>query len=100
MLLSWSAVSGAYGYNIYRATSLSPDYRKINRFPVTLTNYRDYGLASLTDYMYKISAVSADGNESPLSSPVSVSTIYPQIGLFPVHLDDAGYCTSLRTADI
>ena len=73
---------------------------EINRFPVTLTNYRDYGLASLTDYMYKISAVSADGNESPLSSPVSVSTIYPQIGLFPVHLDDAGYCTSLRTADI
>ena len=100
VLLSWSAVSGAYGYNIYRATSLSPDYRKINRFPVTLTNYRDYGLASLTDYMYKISAVSADGNESPLSSPVSVSTIYPQIGLFRVHLDDAGYCTSLRTADI
>ncbi len=100
VLLSWSAVSSAYGYNIYRATSPSPDYRKINRFPVTLTNYRDYGLASLTDYMYKISAVSADGNESPLSSPVSVSTIYPQMGLFPVHLDDAGYCTSLRTADI
>ena len=100
VLLSWSAVSGAYGYNIYRATSPSSDYRKINRFPVTLTNYRDYGLASLTDYMYKISAVSADGNESPLSSPVTVSTIYPQMGLFPVLVEDAGRCTSVRTADV
>lgn len=100
VLLSWGAVSGAYGYNIYRATSPSSDYQKINRFPVMLTNYRDYGLASLTDYMYKISAVSADGNESPLSSAVAVSMIYPQMGLFPVLVSDAGRCTSVRTADV
>lgn len=100
VLLSWGTVSSAYGYNIYRATGPSSDYQKINRFPVTLTNYRDYGLASLTDYMYKISAVSVDGNESPLSSPVSVSTIYPQMGLFPVLVKDAGRCISVRTADV
>ena len=57
--LNWSAVSGAVGYAIYRATSSSGPYTYLQT--VTETTYTDYGLTSGTAYYYEIAAVNAAG---------------------------------------
>ncbi|HEX8615551.1 MAG TPA: PHB depolymerase family esterase [Telluria sp.] len=65
--LSWSAASGASGYNVYRNGS------KVTPTPVTSTSYTDTGLAPSTSYSYQASSV-AGSVESGLSASVSAST--------------------------
>ncbi|MBC7499030.1 MAG: PHB depolymerase family esterase [Herminiimonas sp.] len=65
--LSWNAVGGATGYNIYRNGS------KITSTPVTTTSYTSTGLVASTTYSFAVSSTSASG-ESVLSSPVSATT--------------------------
>lgn len=65
--LSWSAVSGATGYNVYR------NGVKLTATPVAATSYTATGLSAATTYSFAVSAVGADG-ESALSAPVSVTT--------------------------
>jgi poly(3-hydroxybutyrate) depolymerase/chitodextrinase len=65
--LTWSASSGAAGYNVYRNGT------KVTATPVTATNYTDSGLAASTTYNYAVSATSS-GRESALSSSVSATT--------------------------
>ncbi|MGH8809644.1 MAG: extracellular catalytic domain type 2 short-chain-length polyhydroxyalkanoate depolymerase [Noviherbaspirillum sp.] len=65
--LSWSAVSGATGYHVYRNGT------KVTASPVAATSYTDTGLAASTTYSYAVSAF-ASGNESALSASVSGST--------------------------
>ena len=65
--LSWEAVEGATGYEIYRDDVL-----------VTTTSavtYADKGLADGQAYVYKIKAYNEAGNESAFSNPLTVSTI-------------------------
>lgn len=59
--LSWSAVSGATGYNVYRAADGSGTYGKVNASAVTSANYTDAGLTASTAFSYKVTAVNADG---------------------------------------
>jgi poly(3-hydroxybutyrate) depolymerase/chitodextrinase len=65
--LTWSASSGAAGYNVYRNGT------KITASPVAATSYTDSGLAASTTYSYAVSATSS-GRESALSSSVSGTT--------------------------
>ncbi|ASW56114.1 PHB depolymerase family esterase [Plantactinospora sp. KBS50] len=65
--LSWSAVSGATGYHVYRNGT------KATSSPVTGTTYTDSGLTAGTSYSYAVSAVNASG-EGAKSSTVSAST--------------------------
>ena len=65
--LTWSAASGAAGYNVYRGGV------KITANPVAATSYTDSGLAANTSYSYAVSSVSS-GRESALSASVSVTT--------------------------
>ena len=64
--LSWSAVSEAVSYKVYRAGVLiaSP----------TTTSYSDTGLSPETAYSYTVSAVNSLGGESFQSSAVSANT--------------------------
>ncbi|HYD63001.1 MAG TPA: fibronectin type III domain-containing protein [Noviherbaspirillum sp.] len=66
--LTWSAASGAAGYNVYRNGT------KVTASPVAATNYTDSGLASNTTYNYAVSSVSS-GRESALSASVSATTL-------------------------
>lgn len=68
--LSWSSVSDAVSYKVYRDGSLitSP----------TTTFYSDTGLSPKTTYSYTISAVNIYGGESAQSSSVSATT--PGVG--------------------
>uniref|UniRef100_A0A7S4IR61 Fibronectin type-III domain-containing protein n=1 Tax=Vannella robusta TaxID=1487602 RepID=A0A7S4IR61_9EUKA len=65
--LSWSAVSGADGYNVYRYDM------KVNTDTVVGTSYADEGLQSLTRYVYDVTAVRGDEESSP-SNVVEANT--------------------------
>ncbi|MFL6659180.1 MAG: PHB depolymerase family esterase [Massilia sp.] len=65
--LSWSAVSGATGYHVYRNGS------KVTTTPVTATSYTSSGLAAATSYNFQASAVNAS-SESVLSNAVTGTT--------------------------
>jgi poly(3-hydroxybutyrate) depolymerase len=65
--LSWTAASGATGYNLYRNGA------KLTASPLSGTTYTDAGLAASTSYNYQVSST-ASGTESGLSGAVSGST--------------------------
>lgn len=50
--LSWTAVTGANGYEIYRSTSAAGTYKSIKS--VTGTSFTDSGLTGGTTYFYKV----------------------------------------------
>jgi poly(3-hydroxybutyrate) depolymerase len=66
--LSWSAASGATGYNVYRNGA------KITATPVATTAYTATGLAASTSYSFQVSSVGSGAVESALSTAVSGST--------------------------
>ena len=66
--LSWSAVTGAGSYNVYR------DGARVNAGTVTGTRYTDAGLAASTRYTYQVSSLGTNGTESALSNGVSGTT--------------------------
>jgi hypothetical protein len=65
--LSWSSVSGATGYYVYRATSSSGTYSKVTSSLVTGTSYTNSSLSSSTTYYYKVSAYNSSSGETVLS---------------------------------
>jgi fibronectin type 3 domain-containing protein len=70
--LTWMPVSGAVNYRIYRTTSASGTYTRIE---ISISSpYTNTGLQAGTTYYYKVSAVNNAGVESPLSSSVSTIT--------------------------
>ena len=73
VLLMWDAVTGAKGYNVYRAESLDGSYEKINAEVITSVYYEDTGLESASAYYYKVTAVN-DMGESAKSGTVFATT--------------------------
>jgi poly(3-hydroxybutyrate) depolymerase len=65
MDITWNAVSGAAGYNVYRAGN------KVNGATVTATHYEDTGLAAGTPYSWTVRAV--DGNSAESAASVAAS---------------------------
>jgi poly(3-hydroxybutyrate) depolymerase len=66
--LSWNAVSGAAGYNVYRAGA------KVNASTITGTAYTDSGLTSGTSYSYTVKAVTSSGAAGASSAAVTGTT--------------------------
>jgi poly(3-hydroxybutyrate) depolymerase len=66
--LSWSAASGATGYNVYRNGA------RITATPVTSTAFTSTGLAASTSYSFQVSSIGAGAVESALSAAVAGST--------------------------
>lgn len=70
--VSWSKVSGASGYEVYRATSKSGTYKKIKT--TKTTSFRDTKLASKRKYYYRVRAYKTNGKNivsGALSATVS-----------------------------
>ncbi|BDI28396.1 hypothetical protein CCAX7_004470 [Capsulimonas corticalis] len=81
IFLSWSAVSGATSYNIYRGTKAGAEATTAVKTGVTSPSIADTGLTNGTTYYYKVTAVSG-GGESAQSAEVSAkpsSTAFVQI---------------------
>ena len=71
MKLSWSASTddvGVTGYRVYRDGAVIAT--------VGVPGYTDSTVAGRTKYRYSVSAADAAGNESQLSSTVSVKTTH------------------------
>ena len=68
--LSWGAVPGAAGYNLYRSPLTGGGFVKVNDAPLTGTSYSDTGLRNAQDVYYIVRAVDAKGNESTASNEV------------------------------
>jgi Abnormal spindle-like microcephaly-assoc'd, ASPM-SPD-2-Hydin len=72
--LSWVASTSAevMGYNIYRKTSSTGSYSRINSKLDPNTNYTDATVVHGTTYYYATTAVNSQGKESEYSSGVEV----------------------------
>ena len=68
--VSWSSVTGATGYKVYRSTSSSGTYSSVGDVPTT--SYTNTGLTAGTTYYYKVSAYNSAG-ESAQSSYASAT---------------------------
>jgi len=68
--VTWSSVSGAASYNIYRSESSSGTYTKVGTS--TTASYTDNSVQAGTTYYYKVAAYNTEG-ESDQSSFVSSS---------------------------
>ena len=66
--LSWTAVSGAASYNVYRNAN------KANALPVTTTSYNDTALAAATSYSWTVKAADANAAEGMASGAVTATT--------------------------
>jgi fibronectin type 3 domain-containing protein len=73
--LTWSEVSGAAGYYIYRSSSYD-DKQYIFKHESTVPTYTDSNLAA-GDYTYQVSAVNAQREEGYISSASDTVTIPP-----------------------
>jgi len=71
--VSWTAISNASGYYVYRSSSAADTYTKVGT--TSDTSYMDTGLSVGTTYYYKVSAYNSDG-ESPQSLAASATTAY------------------------
>jgi hypothetical protein len=70
--VSWNSSSDATGYNIYRSTTATGTYSKINSPLDTATSYTDSTVVSGQTYYYAATAVNSSGQESAQSTPVEV----------------------------
>jgi poly(3-hydroxybutyrate) depolymerase len=66
--LSWSAASGATGYNVYRNGA------KVTATPLSATAFNNTALAASTSYNFQASSVNSGGTESALSAVVTATT--------------------------
>ncbi|MFP2907859.1 glycosyl hydrolase family 18 protein [Pyxidicoccus sp. 3LFB2] len=73
--LSWTGVTGATGYHVYRATTQTGTYAKRTTTPVTTAAYRDTAVSAGATYWYTVSAVNT-GGEGARSTAVS-ATVQP-----------------------
>ncbi len=68
----WNPVTNIVGYNVYRSNQENGTYSKINTFLVSgSSTYTDLTVNPATIYYYKISVVTASGNERPLDQVVT-----------------------------
>lgn len=68
-MLSWDVVENAAKYAVYRSTSMSSGYKKIDT--VTGTSYTDKTATAGKNYYYKVHSVDVYGNRSKASSVVN-----------------------------
>lgn len=86
--LTWSASTGATGYNLKRATSSGGPYTQIAM--LATTSYVDTGLTNGTTYYYVVSAVNASGegaNSTQVSVTPSAETFGTWINVTPSGVD-------------
>jgi hypothetical protein len=74
--LGWNASDDVEGYNIYRSTSASGSYSKINSTLNASTAYTDGTVLASQTYYYEVTSVNFSGQESARSTP-AVEAVVP-----------------------
>jgi rhamnogalacturonan endolyase len=75
IVLNWTAVPGAVGYVISRATSLAGSYTYLQT--VTETTYTDSGLNAAVIYFYRVAAMNGAGTSANATDLVNSQQAYP-----------------------
>jgi fibronectin type 3 domain-containing protein len=70
--LSWTPVTGATSYNVYRGTTSGGESATPIATGITITSYTDTGLTNGQPYYYEVAAVNASGT-SPMSNEASAT---------------------------
>jgi hypothetical protein len=74
--LSWNSTQNVTGYNIYRSTSASGSFAKVNTAVDPNTAYTDNTVASGQTYYYEATSINSAGQESARSTP-AVQAVVP-----------------------
>lgn len=82
--LYWTKPNNAYGYHIYRSTTPTGTYTRMNKMPLTDGFFIDENLDANTTYYYKVSAVNQSMVEGGMSSFIKVHTLCGTMEGFPV----------------
>ena len=77
--LDWvdNAEEDLAGYNVYRSTTTGTGYTKLNVSPLNVSSYEDSAVSNGTRYYYRVAAVNAVSEESPMSLEVSAQPLAP-----------------------
>jgi len=73
--LSWNPSSDVTGYNVYRSTTATGKFSKINPGVTANTAYTDGTVVSGQTYYYSATSVSSAGLESALSTPAVTASV-------------------------
>ena len=73
--VSWSAFTNATSYNLYRSTTAGTEGGTPYRTGLTGTSYSDTSLSAGTNYYYKLSAVTADGESAHSDEAAAVNAV-------------------------
>ena len=76
--LSWDAVSGAGGYEVYRATSKTGKFQKVAAIAAEKTSYINTGLTCGKTYWYKLRAYQVKNGKKVYSKYSDVKSTYPK----------------------
>ena len=71
--LTWTAMTGATSYNVYRGGASEGPFAKINAALHPKPTFTDAGVAGGKTYFYVTTAVNQKGHESKFSNPVRVT---------------------------
>jgi hypothetical protein len=93
--LSWGAVSGATGYEIYRAT-VHPSYSVLTS--TAATAYVDSGLSANTAYLYAVRAIGSGGPSSFSTVDAATTIVFTDATLSSAVSAKTAHITQLRTA--
>lgn len=77
--VSWSGVSGAQGYIVYRSTKKSSGYSQIRTLSSSARSYTDTGLKTGTTYYYRVRAYKEQNNTRYLGEYSSVASAKPTL---------------------
>lgn len=78
--LTWdaSAVPDLAGYLVYRSTESGQGYERLSLEALRALSFADTSPQAGTRYYYVVTAVDAEGNESPFSAEVSATPLLPE----------------------
>ena len=76
--LTWEAVSGAGGYEVYRATSKTGKFQKVAAIAAGKTSYINTGLTCGKTYRYKLRAYKIKSGKKVYSKYSDVKSTYPK----------------------
>jgi len=71
--LTWTASTGAVGYNLYRGTVSGGPYSLVTGTPISTTSFTDTNVQSGQTYYYVVTSLNSSGAESTFSSPASAT---------------------------
>ena len=91
--VSWTAVSGATGYRVYRCTGTTCTPTTLVGSPTT-TSFSNTGLAANTTYRYRVTAYN-DFGESDYSN-IATATTFPAIPSVPTNVS----CSTVSSSQI